>query len=33
MNDIPVVVNPRNCAVCLECERKCPVNAIFHKEK
>ena len=32
-DDTPVVVNPSSCALCLECEKKCPVNAITHKEK
>jgi NAD-dependent dihydropyrimidine dehydrogenase PreA subunit len=30
---LPVVVNPKSCALCLECEKNCPVNAITHEEK
>jgi len=33
LDDMPVVVNPRDCVVCLECEKNSPVNAILHKEK
>jgi NAD-dependent dihydropyrimidine dehydrogenase PreA subunit len=33
LDDMPMVVNPKTCALCLECEKNCPVNAITHKEK
>ncbi|MGC8940388.1 MAG: ATP-binding protein [Candidatus Bathyarchaeia archaeon] len=33
LDERPVVVNPKDCAFCLECEKNCPVNAITHKEK
>jgi NAD-dependent dihydropyrimidine dehydrogenase PreA subunit len=33
IDDIPVVVDPRSCAFCLECEKKCPASAITHREK
>jgi len=33
LEDMPIVVNPSSCAVCLECEKNCPVNAISIKEK
>ena len=33
LGDMPIIVNPRDCAVCLDCEEKRPANAIIHKEK
>jgi len=33
LDEMPIVVNPSSCALCLECEKGCPVNAITHKEK
>ncbi|MEM2212830.1 MAG: 4Fe-4S binding protein [Candidatus Nezhaarchaeales archaeon] len=33
LDDVPIVINPKSCALCLECEKKYPVNAIAHKEK
>jgi NAD-dependent dihydropyrimidine dehydrogenase PreA subunit len=33
LDEMPIVVNPKKCGLCMECEIKCPVNAIIHKEK
>jgi len=33
LDDMPVIVNTTSCAVCLECEENCPVNAISVKER
>jgi NAD-dependent dihydropyrimidine dehydrogenase PreA subunit len=33
LDDMPMVINPKSCALCLECEKRCSVNAIIHKEK
>ncbi|MCD6465743.1 4Fe-4S binding protein [Candidatus Bathyarchaeota archaeon] len=33
LDDIPIVVDPKSCALCLECEKICPADAITHKEK
>jgi len=31
--DQPIIINPNNCSVCLECEKICPVKAINIEEK
>ena len=33
LDGMPIVVNPHDCALCLECEKRCPTNAITHEEK
>jgi NAD-dependent dihydropyrimidine dehydrogenase PreA subunit len=33
LDEMPIVVNPKSCALCLECEKNCPVDAITHEEK
>ena len=33
IDDAPVVASPRNCKLCLECEKSCPVGAISHEEE
>jgi|Deesub1362B_J571_1020462.scaffolds.fasta_scaffold00603_8 NAD-dependent dihydropyrimidine dehydrogenase PreA subunit len=33
LDDIPVVVNAANCAICLECMKNCPSKAINVEER
>jgi len=33
LDDMPIVVDPSQCAMCLDCEKNCPTNAITHREK
>jgi len=33
IDDMPMVVSPENCKLCLEYVKNCPANAITHKEE
>ena len=33
LDEMPIVVNPNSCAMCLDCEERCPVKAITHIER